>query len=663
MTISNLPPIPSRNDDPQNFRSEANVFVAALQAFIDETNVFADGVNEAKVSTDLSKASSASSETTASTKAQDSSSAANFKGEWSGKTGAANIPYAVSHNSEIWVLKSSIADVTASEPSDSNTEWANFNSYSVLRKPFPIAPLDGATSVVPTVTLEASAYAPSVSIDARLYRRFEVTTPSDTTFASPVFTSDVDADTASVGSSLSLITSYIWRCKDVSSLNESPWMDIQGFTTADRYVVAPSLTVEGSPASVTEEPTLTGSAFTTVPASGDTHLNTDWQVLDGITVVYESLADTTNLLSIVVPSGNLEVDTEYTFKVRYRGNSFGVSDYGSAVATTEETFDIIPLLAVGYEATPNLTVYNQEVDTFTKVTDPATLPSTRARGLDFSYSNVYLAVGTLSSPYVYIYKRSIGSAVFTKLANPSTLPTGEGTGISFSGDSTYLAVAHKTSPYVTIYKRSGDTFTKLANPATLPTNHGYGVSFSGDDTYLAVSHAITPYVTIYKRSGDTFTKLANPSSLPTSHALGVSFSSDSTYLAVAHQASPYVTIYKRSGDTFTKLANPSTLPTGNGYGVSFSSDGVYLSVGHRTSPYVTIYKRSGDVFTKLANPASLPAGDANGVSFSSDSVYLSVAHASSPYITIYKRSGDVFTKLANPSSLPTSTAFDVAFSK
>ena len=94
------------------------------------------------------------------------------------------------------------------------------------------------------------------------------------------------------------------------------------------------------------------------------------------------------------------------------------------------------------------------------------------------------------------------SVTFTKLSNPDTLPAGLGCSCAFSPDVTYLAVAHDVSPYITIYKRSGDTFTKLSNPDTLPASTGYGCAFSSDVTYLAVAHDVSPYITIYKKTGE-----------------------------------------------------------------------------------------------------------------------------------------------------------------
>ncbi|MNW50264.1 hypothetical protein D3C74_277120 [compost metagenome] len=297
---------------------------------------------------------------------------------------------------------------------------------------------------------------------------------------------------------------------------------------------------------------------------------------------------------------------------------------------------------------------------FTKLPDPATMPTNSVYGVVFSSDDTYMAVTSTASPYVLIYKNVSGE--YVKLSDPATLPTGAARGrAAFSPDDVYLAVAHDVSPYVTIYKRSGDTFTKLANPSVLPTGQGYEASFSSDGTYLAIVHATTPFVTIYKRSGDTFTKLSNPSTLPVGTAVTVDFSSDTTYLAVGHINSPYLTIYKRDGDTFTKLANPSTLTTGQANRVDFSSDTTYLAVAHSGGPFITVYKRSDDTFNKLDNPPLLPNNTGQGVAFSSDGNYLIVASSSNPYIVVYRRGGDVFYKLPSPVDTATINTYTAAF--
>ena len=304
------------------------------------------------------------------------------------------------------------------------------------------------------------------------------------------------------------------------------------------------------------------------------------------------------------------------------------------------------------------------VNSFTKLENPATLPTGTGNGVTYSNDGNYMAVALGVSPYLIIYKR-VGDT-FTKLASPSVLPTGSAYGVAFSNDGNYLSVAHGVTPFVTIYKiTSGDIFTKLANPITLPTGQGFGVAFSKDNKYLSIAHNVTPFVTIYKiTSGDIFTKLANPSALPTSVGHSIAFSNDGNYLSVGSSLTPFINIYKiTTGDIFTKLANPSVLPSGQVNGVTFSNDNNYLSVALSSNPFVTIYKiTSGDTFTKLANPSSLASDSSYGVAVSLDGNYLAVSNYASPFIIIYKRDLDVFTKLPNPGTLPTGTGNGVAFS-
>jgi hypothetical protein len=87
-------------------------------------------------------------------------------------------------------------------------------------------------------------------------------------------------------------------------------------------------------------------------------------------------------------------------------------------------------------------------------------------------------------PGVVTYAESPWSNTFTKLSNPNTLPTGTGMSTSWSPDGQYLSVAHNNSPFITIYKRNGDTFTKLPDPITLPPSTANGTSWSPDGQYL-----------------------------------------------------------------------------------------------------------------------------------------------------------------------------------
>ena len=312
------------------------------------------------------------------------------------------------------------------------------------------------------------------------------------------------------------------------------------------------------------------------------------------------------------------------------GNGYGVA------FITFTSMGMYKYMVVVHYTSPYITIYKQSGDTFTKVDNPTTLPTSTCNSVAVDPKLNHMAVTQFNSPPIMIYYYDINTDTLTKLPNPTSLPV-VGRSVAFSPNGLYMVVSHDVSPYITIYKFiSFYNVTKLPNPTTLPAGDGRGVAFSPDGVYMVVSHLTSPYITIYKRDGDTFTKVDNPTTLPTSDGRGVAFSPDGTYMAVALGASPYIIIYKRSGDTFTKLPNPTTLPTGIGLSVAFSPDGTYMVVGHYTSPYITIYKRSGDTFTKVNNPTTLPAGAGSGVSFSPDGVYMGVSHDTSPFITIYK---------------------------
>ena len=79
-------------------------------------------------------------------------------------------------------------------------------------------------------------------------------------------------------------------------------------------------------------PTLTSSAFVDADV-GDTHASSQWQITetsgDYSTAAYDSGTDTTNLVSIVVPAGNLEYTVTYYWHVRHRDNNNNWSSYST----------------------------------------------------------------------------------------------------------------------------------------------------------------------------------------------------------------------------------------------------------------------------------------------------------------------------------------------
>lgn len=278
------------------------------------------------------------------------------------------------------------------------------------------------------------------------------------------------------------------------------------------------------------------------------------------------------------------------------GFSYGNTCYGGSF-TANASYLAIPGKA------PRLTIYKRAGDAFSALTDPVDVgPADDLYQVSFSTAGDYLAGACYASPYIYIWKKS-GADTWTKLGNPAVLPTGITTGCSLDWDGNYLAVSHYTTPFITIYKRSDSTFTKLDDPVDLPPGNSQRCAFSSNARWLAIGSATSPYLTLYLRDGDTFTKIT-PDSYPPECGYGAHFSSDGNFLVVSHYLSPFVTIYRRSGDTWNKVLDSDRdipLPDRGYENPAFSmvtTEGFYLSVSHWGYPYLTIYR--------YASPTSPP---------------------------------------------------------
>jgi len=135
-------------------------------------------------------------------------------------------------------------------------------------------------------------------------------------------------------------TLELFICRD-ATVDNNVWEGNDGTSVAPIYIQTPTLTATGTPTDVPETPTLTTSAFSVYNGT-DTHASTDWQVIktSDSSVVWESLGNTSNKLSITVPAGVLQVSTAYTFKARHNGATYGSSALVSVSGTTKSAFAI-----------------------------------------------------------------------------------------------------------------------------------------------------------------------------------------------------------------------------------------------------------------------------------------------------------------------------------
>lgn len=204
-------------------------------------------------------------------------------------------------------------------------------------------PAEAQTSVEVAPTLTGSVFATvPAGQDTHLSSQWQIST--DLGFITVVFdsgTSTTNKTSVSVpAGTLSLNTTYYARVKYTGAIiGASAWSSTRTFTTANQSVNTPTVSVTGGPTSVGETPTISTSAFS-VTSGTDTHVSTDWQVVkvsDG-SVVWQSLGNTTNKTSIVVPAALLQVSTQYKARARHSGASLGSSGWGEYTFTTLSEF-------------------------------------------------------------------------------------------------------------------------------------------------------------------------------------------------------------------------------------------------------------------------------------------------------------------------------------
>ena len=140
--------------------------------------------------------------------------------------------------------------------------------------------------------------------------------------------------TQTISSSLQL--AYI-RVRHGSDYHLSSWSPTISFTTPNEYIQTPTNTLPtDTDTNIGETPTLTANAFVCVNGS-DTHESSSWQVSTDsgfVAIVYESLADTSNLTTIDIPGENLLVGTVYYWRVKYTGTTYGDSVYSTTFSFT-----------------------------------------------------------------------------------------------------------------------------------------------------------------------------------------------------------------------------------------------------------------------------------------------------------------------------------------
>lgn len=222
---------------------------------------------------------------------------------------------------------------------------------AVVNTPSITSPVNGATGVALQPTIEASAFSTTPPAQGvHQSSQWQVATSAD--FLNIAYDSGVDTvnkTSITIPSPLSLNTQHWVRVRYTSStIGTSDWSGVVSFTTTNQYVVEPTVSVTDGPNNVGETPTITTSAFSVFGGS-DTHASTDWQIVkvSDSSVVWQSLGNTSNKTSIVVPAGVLLESQGYIARARHNGTTVGSSAWGEYSFTTKAEFFAFDPSSVG----------------------------------------------------------------------------------------------------------------------------------------------------------------------------------------------------------------------------------------------------------------------------------------------------------------------------
>lgn len=238
-----------------------------------------------------------------------------------------------------YTLSVTFHGTTSFDSSPAVVEFTTSSDFGTVNAPT-LTVEGGPNTVYETPTLTGGAFSNTRDADTHDMTDWEVL---DATGATPIWQSlnDTSNKTTIRVQAGNLLNSTAYKARVRYHGAKYGW---SAYTTVDFSTVAafnvvntPTITVQGAPSDVKETPVLTGTAF---GGTNVTHKSTDWKILkaDDNAEVWKSEGDATNLTTIKVPKGILQVSTAYIFQVRYNANEGVSSAWAQTTATCAAKF-------------------------------------------------------------------------------------------------------------------------------------------------------------------------------------------------------------------------------------------------------------------------------------------------------------------------------------
>ncbi|WP_046996074.1 hypothetical protein, partial [Aliarcobacter butzleri] len=284
--------------------------------------------------------------------------------------------------------------------------------------------------------------------------------------------------TPSVGLAL---TQVFIRTKQISDGHRSDFSDTISFTTPNIFIQAPTISISGNLSGLVLTPTISLTAFSVFNGS-DTHISTDYQAVNKATgvVKWESLGNTVDKLEITTEQ--LDIQTEYTFRARFNGQTYGSSSWVEIDGTTVNIYVENPILTVA--GTP----------------DSVTLSPTMS-GSAFNVING--AANHISTDYRAV-KVSDNSVVFESLNNTSDKTSIQITGLEKTTEYKFMlrynSDLYGSSDWIEVVGTTLDiyvvtpTLTVSGQPLDIGKNPTLTTSaftvYNGSDTHLSSDYQV-----------------------------------------------------------------------------------------------------------------------------------------------------------------------------